>query len=175
MPNTARLSLAPMSPSDAKELFPIFSDPDGWWFAPESRHLDVATTEGFLERAAARWELDGVSYWTARALEDNRVIGVGGVQRHRSGVCWNLYYRIAGAEQRKGYATEVALAGIEAGRTVDPGLAVIAWIAPANEPSRLTARGLGLTEIGSYIDLNDGQPRLAYVDRPFDPAPLTPA
>src|SRR5207247_1981729 len=83
MPNTARLSLTPMSPSDAKDLFPIFSDPDGWWFAPESRHLELATTEGFLERAAMRWEFDGLSYWTARALDDDRVIGVGGVQRHR--------------------------------------------------------------------------------------------
>lgn len=172
---TARLSLAPMSVGDAKELFPIFNDPDGWWFAPESRHQELATTEGFLERAAARWELDGLSYWTARAREDDRVVGVGGVQRHRSGVCWNLYYRIAGGEQRKGYATEIARAGIDAAREVDPGLAVIAWIAPANEPSRETARKLGLTELGSYVDLNDGLPRLAYVDRPFDPSPLTPA
>jgi RimJ/RimL family protein N-acetyltransferase len=172
MPSTARLSLEPMTPSDAKDLFPMFSDPDGWWFAPESRHRDVETTVAFLERAAYRWDHDGLSYWTARSLDDGRPIGVGGVQRHRSGVCWNLYYRIAGAEQRKGFATELARAGIEAGRAADPTSAVIAWIASANEPSVLTARKLGLTDLGAYVDLNDGQVRHAYVDRPFDPAPF---
>ncbi len=35
---TARLSLVPVVAQDAEPLFPIFSDPRGWWYEPERRH-----------------------------------------------------------------------------------------------------------------------------------------
>ena len=40
---TARLQLLPAAPDDTEALFPIFNDPAGWWFEPESRHLDIDT------------------------------------------------------------------------------------------------------------------------------------
>jgi RimJ/RimL family protein N-acetyltransferase len=156
-----------MDPADTDELFPIFSDPRGWWYAPAERHATVEVSRGFCERAAARWQSDGLSYWTVRRSADGAVIGCGGVQRHRTRT-WNLSYRVATAEHGKGYASEFAAAGIAAARALDPSVPVIAWIAASNVPSRRVAERLGLREQGLRVDANDGQQRLAYADRDLD-------
>ncbi len=71
---TERLDLRRTDPAtDLDELFPIFSDPDGWWFDPESRHADRARTERWLTRAAARFDEDGLSYWTVRRRDTGAI------------------------------------------------------------------------------------------------------
>jgi RimJ/RimL family protein N-acetyltransferase len=165
---TTRLDLRPADPDDTDALFPIFNDPAGWWFEPESRHLDIDTTRQFLVRAHDRWALHGLSYWTVRLADEQTVIGLGGTQRHRSGA-WNLSYRIAGAQQGQGYARELATAGLAAAAAVDPTEAVIAWVTPHNQPSRRVAEHVGLVDRGMRIDANDGRSRLAFADRQLDP------
>lgn len=163
---TARLDLRPAAVEDVGELYPILSDPAGWTFDPDARHADVETTRRFVERAAARWA-EGMSYWTARERDGGRVVGIGGAQRHASG-CWNLSYRIATDAWGRGYATELAEAGLAAARHVDPGVPVVAWVVAHNPSSRRVAQRLGLAERGAHVDANDGEVRLAYADRPID-------
>jgi RimJ/RimL family protein N-acetyltransferase len=163
---TERLQLLPVAPEDAEALFPIFSDPDGWWYDPESRHTDLATTTRWCERAAAAWERDGLSYWTVRDLQTGDVIGVGGAQRQRTGN-WNLNYRIASDRQRQGLATELAHAAKDAALRHDPSVPVIAWVAEHNVPSRRVAERIGLVERGPGVDPSDGETRVAYSDRPL--------
>ena len=161
---TARLRLSATVPGDADGLFPIFTDPAGWWYDPPSRHRSLATTAAFAERAAARWPTDGLSYWTARLLSTDEVVGLGGAQRHRSGT-WNLSYRIATGQQGRGLAVEMARAGMVAARLVDADTAVIAWVADHNIPSRRVAERAGLVDQGVHTDASDGQLRRAYADR----------
>ena len=123
---TTRLDLRPADPDDTEALFPIFSDPAGWWYEPASRHLGVDSTRRFLVRAHDRWALHGLSYWTVRLADEQTVIGLGGTQRHRSG-SWNLSYRIAGTQQGRGYARELAAAGEHA--TAEKGESLFAAIA----------------------------------------------
>jgi RimJ/RimL family protein N-acetyltransferase len=176
---TERLTLTPASVGDADALFPILSDPAGWWYDPAGRHADPDRTRRFLARAAERWA-EGLSYWTARERvasrppdagpappPTGRVIGIGGVQRHASGA-WNLSYRIATDAQGRGFATELARAAQAAAAHVDPTVPLIAWVAAHNIPSRRVAERLGLTDQGPYPDANDGVTRLAYADRPID-------
>jgi RimJ/RimL family protein N-acetyltransferase len=165
MTRTARLELAPVVPEDAGALFPLFNDPDGWWYDPDSRHTELATTVRWCERAAQAWERDGLSYWTARDPDTGVVIGVGGAQRQRTGN-WNLSYRIVAGRQRQGLAVELAAAGKEAALRHDPSVAVIAWAAEHNAPSRRVAERIGLVNRGPHADPSDGQTRLAYTDRP---------
>lgn len=161
---TARLDLRAARADDADALYPIMSDPDGWWFEPGSRHADPERTRAFVARAAARWA-EGLSYWTVREGAGGPVIGIGGAQRHASGA-WNLSYRLATGAQGRGYATELAAAGRDAARAVDPDVPVIAWVLEHNLPSRRVAERIGLVDRGPHVDASDGRTRLAYADRP---------
>jgi RimJ/RimL family protein N-acetyltransferase len=164
---TERLDLRPTDPAtDLDDLFPIFSDPDGWWFDPESRHTERTQTEHWLTRAAARFDEDRLSYWTVRRRDTGAIIGVGGAQRQRTRA-WNLNYRLATAHQGQGFATELGRAAQAAASAVDPAVPFIAWIAPQNTPSIRVAERLGLTNYGLRTDPSDGQQRVAWADRPL--------
>lgn len=163
---TDRLDLRRPDPNaDLDALFAVFSDPDGWWYDPDGRHREPRRTREWLMRAAARFESDGLSYWTVRRRDDHTIIGVGGAQRQRTRA-WNLNYRIATAEQGRGFATELARAALDAATTIDAGVPFIAWIAEHNAPSRRVAERLGLINFGPASDPSDDQVRLAYADRP---------
>lgn len=171
MPNTGllteRLDLRRPDPSgDLEALFAIFSDPCGWWYDPAGRHTDPETTRSWLTRAAARFDADGLSYWTVRRRDNAAIVGVGGAQRQSTGA-WNLNYRVARSEQGQGFATEVARAAYAAASGLDATVPVIAWIAEHNEPSQRVAEHLGLTNYGRGVDPSDGRPRFAYADRPI--------
>jgi RimJ/RimL family protein N-acetyltransferase len=172
---TDRLELRRPDPrGDLPVLFTIFSDPDGWWYDPDGRHVDVERTREWLIRAASRFETDGLSYWTVRRRDDGTIIGVGGAQRQRTRA-WNLNYRIATAHQGQGFATELARMAYTAASALDAGVPFIAWIAEHNLPSRRVAERLGLTNFGLAIDPSDDQPRLAYADRPIGACRVDPA
>jgi RimJ/RimL family protein N-acetyltransferase len=165
---TDRLELRCPDPhGDLDHLFAVFSDPDGWWYDPHSRHLDRERTTDWLTRAAARFETDGLSYWTVRRRDHGTIIGVGGAQRQQTGA-WNLNYRIATAHQGQGFATELGHAAHAAASALDDTVPFIAWIAEHNLPSRRVAERLGLTSYGLAVDPSDNQLRLAYADRPID-------
>lgn len=162
---TQRLDLRAVSLDDLSGLYAITSDPGTSQHAPSERHTAIDTTHAWIERAAARWRTDGLSYWIARRIEDGAVIGVGGVQRHAAG-SWNLYYRFTPPAWGHGYATELSRAAIEAGHAIDPEAPVVAWILGHNHASRRVAERLGFTNYGERVDANDGIVRLMYADRP---------
>ena len=163
---TDRLVLRPMVESDADALFPIFTDPDIWWFDPEGRHREPARTRAYTETCAAKWEADGLSYWTVR-LPDETVIGSGGLQRHY-GDHWNLNYRIAREHQGRGYAGELVAAALGAAEDAEPAFAVVAWIDEVNTPSVRVAERAGLVNRGLRGGTFDGRARLAFADRELD-------
>jgi RimJ/RimL family protein N-acetyltransferase len=162
---TERLDLRRTDPAtDLDDLFPIFSDPDGWWYDPDSRHTTRARTETWLTRAAERFDEDGLSYWTVRRRDTGAIIGVGGAQR-QSTRAWNLNYRLGADHQGQGFATELGRAAQAAAGEIDDSVPFIAWIAPHNAPSIKVAERLGLTNYGLRADPSDGQMRLAWADR----------
>ena len=162
---TERLELRAIDPErDVEALFAIWSDPASWWHAPEYRHPELQTTRAWLELEAAHWE-GGLGYWTVRLRESGEVIGAGGARRHDSGF-WNLLWRIDGARQGHGYATELGRAALSAATAIDDTLAAIAWIVPINVASRRVAERLGLIEHEQRIN-KDGRYRIPYADRPL--------
>jgi RimJ/RimL family protein N-acetyltransferase len=164
---TVRLDLRRPDPcGDLADLFAIFNDPNGWWYEPGSRHLESDQTEDWRTRAASRWDTQGLSYWTVRRRDNHKIIGVGGAQRQRT-EAWNLYYRLATPERGRGFATELGHAAHAAASMIDSAVPFIAWIAEHNLPSRRVAERLGLRNYGVSVDPSDGQPRLAYADRPI--------
>jgi RimJ/RimL family protein N-acetyltransferase len=170
---TRRLSLSATTVSDADALFPLMSDPAGWWFEPESRHAVIDQTIDWLRRSEDGWNSGDLSYWVARNRRDGALVGIGGAQRRAAGY-WNLSWRIAASAQGKGYATELAEVAIAAAQKQDPLLPVIAWITPTNTPSIHVAERAGLVNRGRLTDPGDGLTRLAFTDRPY-PVDETPA
>jgi RimJ/RimL family protein N-acetyltransferase len=164
---TDRLRPAPLTVGDAEELFVIMTDPAGWWYQPAERHAELATTIAFCEWVAGMWVLDGLSYWTARKLASDAVVGVGGARRHRDRT-GNLSYRIATSHQGQGLATELSIAAHRAAAIVDPSVAFIAWVDEHNVASRRVAERIGLANQGPRADPSDGEIRLAYSDRRLD-------
>jgi RimJ/RimL family protein N-acetyltransferase len=165
--STDRLRLAPVAVNDAESLFVIMSDPAGWWYQPDGRHAGLETTIAFCRWVEAMWSADGLSYWTARDLTSEEVVGIGGSRRHRD-LTWNLSYRIATGHQGRGLAVELGKAARNAAAIIDHSVALIAWVDDHNTPSRRVAERIGLTSQGTRIDPGDGQLRLAYSDRPLD-------
>ena len=159
---TAQLILRPILEGDVAALFGLFSEPAGWWFDPDGRHTDPGTTRGFVERAIVSRREHGLGYWIA-TTPDGEVVGTGGVRRKEDS--WNLAYRVAEARWGRGFATEIAKAGLECAHEADPRVPVLAWIDTVNEPSRAVARKIGLTEVGLRTDPTDGVTRVLFADR----------
>jgi hypothetical protein len=111
--STDRLRLAPVATEDAESLFVILSDPAGWWYQPAGRYAGLETTIAFCRWVEAMWSADGLSYWTARDLTSEAVVGIGGSRRHRDRT-WNLSYRIATKRQGRGLAVELGKAARKA-------------------------------------------------------------
>jgi RimJ/RimL family protein N-acetyltransferase len=164
---TRRLSLRALQDADADDLFAITSDPRTWEHAPTGRHESIQTAREWIARARELWTLDGLSYWLVRLKNTDEVLGVGGVQRQKSGN-WNLYYRFAPDAWGRGFATELGIAALESAHSHDGNAAVIAWVLPHNLASQRVAERLGLTNQGQHVDPSDGLIRLAYTDRAVD-------
>ncbi|MFG2821775.1 GNAT family N-acetyltransferase [Kitasatospora sp. NPDC048365] len=161
---TDRLDLRAVGQHDLDALHRINADPRTWTHLPEGRHASLATTRDWIDRAAARWHTDGLSYWTARLRSTGEVIGIGGAQRHEPGF-WNLYYRFDPVHWGRGYATELARAAHDAAYRHDPDLPFIAWVHAHNAASRAVADRLGLTDLGLRPDPAFGEPMHCYADR----------
>lgn len=168
------LDLRPMSPDDVDELFAIYRDPAMWAYDPPSVHRTREQTADYVRRAAARWDDDGLSYWTARLTATGEVVGSGGAQRHDPGH-WNLNYRIAAAHQGRGLARELLAAALAAAGERDPTRPCVAWIDATNPASGRVAERGGLLDLGPRRGSVDGVVRHAWADRVLDPATYPPA
>jgi RimJ/RimL family protein N-acetyltransferase len=167
---TARLDLrAPDVDQDLDGMFALLSGPAQWEHAPDSRHGDRQTTRDWIRRAAARWDSDGLSYWTIRSRSSAEIIGVGGAQRQSTGA-WNLLWRIDTRHQRQGLATELGSTAISKALETDASVPIIAWIVGHNTGSIAVAERLELRNNGLRRDPSDGSVRFAYADRTLDAA-----
>lgn len=175
--STGRLTLARPVPDDIAALYAICSDPRVWWHFPSLRHTAPEQTAVMVGLWQRGWDDLGLGVWTVRRSDDGRVIGYGGAS-DLGGAAWNLGYRISADEQGKGFATELARAGLTAAHEADPEKPVIAYLLAHNEPSANVAKKIGLELVDSGPDA--GNPdrsavRLVYADRALTPAQLAAA
>ncbi|WP_029150304.1 GNAT family N-acetyltransferase [Microbacterium indicum] len=167
---TERLVLERPTAAHADALFAISSDPRVWTHLPSGRHTDVAQTRADIERWQRSWDLIGLGTWTV-SLPGGSVIGYGGCSHQ--GAYWNIGYRLSPEHQGRGYATEVALAGMEHAREADPSLPRVAYLLEHNAASGRVARRLGLELAWRGPDASVPGVRLVYADRPLTPEQLS--
>jgi RimJ/RimL family protein N-acetyltransferase len=165
---TERLDLRSVAISDLEDLHRIMADPRNVINLPAEPQQRPGATRVWIERYRARWDLNGLSYWTVRLRATGLVIGVGGVDRRPE--FWNLYYLLDVNHWGRGYGTELARAAQRAAAAVDPGLPLVAWIHEKNIASQAVARHVGLRDFGEMEAAHwKGEPMHYWAER--EPAP----
>lgn len=163
-----RLLLAPVAHDNLPEMHRLHSDPAVWRHLPSGRHATLERTREMMEHHVADWA-HGLGYWTVRLRDTGDFVGVGGC-RVRDDVAWNIYYRLDPVYQGRGFATQVAQAGMAAAARVRPELPVTAILVEHNLASKAVAVRLGLQCVWRGHDAGNPDPdaiRLVYADRPL--------
>jgi RimJ/RimL family protein N-acetyltransferase len=174
---TDRLDLAVPTPDDLDQLHRIQSDPRVWTHFPSLRPADVEQTRTMLQRWIGNWQRDGLATWIVRLRGSDRIIGSGGCSL-RDNTFWNLGYRFDADLHGRGYATEVALAGIRQAHVARPELPIIAYLLEHNLASARVAEKVGLKLVHRAPDAGNPDPqaiRLIYADRQLTPRTLATA
>jgi RimJ/RimL family protein N-acetyltransferase len=168
---TKRLVLEPVTPDHLDELHTLSADPRVWTHLPSGRHTSRKQTAEQVVRFVGSWIDHGLGYWAARDRE-GAFVGVGGCMAGGAGT-WNVYYRIRPEQQRRGYAVEIAEAGVAAAQAADPDRPVTAYLLEHNIASKATIERVGLQL--AWRGPEPGMPeavRLIYADRDLDDATL---
>ena len=171
---TDRLRLSRPVPSDLNAVFAIQSDPRVWTHYPSLRHTDAETTIRMMQRWERSWQTAGLGSWVARLRDTGEVIGNGGCTL-LDGRVWNVGYRIAADHHGQGYATELAIAGVERAREIAPDRPVVAYLVEHNRASAHVAEKIGLELVERAPDPGNPDPavfRLVYADRALTRAQL---
>jgi RimJ/RimL family protein N-acetyltransferase len=141
---TDRLTLRELEPSDVDELSEVLSDP---WTMRFYRHpFSREEVGGWIERWQHSYRDNGFGLWGLELRGDGRLVGDTGLSiQHVDGedlveVGWHVHREY----QRRGLATEAAIAAVSHG--FGPlGLGrIISLIRPENQPSWRVAEKLGM-------------------------------
>ena len=133
--------------STAAEYEELFADPEvERWLRPDPMPpFAVADFERMARRDRAHWDRHGYGPWVVRERETGAFVG-------RGGLAWatvagerevELPWAVRPKLQNRGYATEMALAAIEAAREAGQGR-VVSLTLPANFASRRIMEKAGM-------------------------------
>jgi RimJ/RimL family protein N-acetyltransferase len=175
---TPRLRLSRPQPADLAEVFALHHDPRVWEHFPSLRHVDDAPTRDMMAMWERSWEQAGLGTFVARLRDTGEMVGNGGCSVRglgTDGAVWNVGYRVAADHHGRGYATEIAAAGVERAREVAPDRPLVAYLVEHNRASAHVAEKLGLSLVHRAPDAGNPDPavmRLVYADRPLTEAQL---
>lgn len=171
---TARLRLRRPGADDASLVHErVVADSRTWELDPTLRGGSPQDTAQGLRWHADRWRADGLGAWVVREHHDDDPIGLGGCSILRSGLAWNLAFRIWPERWGRGFGLELAAAAVAAAQQVRPDLPVTAVALHSNTPSLLVLERAGLHEVGRAPDPHAHEPTLKLVlwaDRTLPPA-----
>lgn len=113
---------------------------------PVLAHNSITHTQAVLQRRIAEWQQHGHGLWILESLEDvsaGELVGMGGCQLLAANA-WNLSFSLRPQSWGRGYAQEVAAAGIEYARATLAELPVTAVVAKRNTRSQRVIERVGL-------------------------------
>lgn len=143
MLQTERLTLEPLTPAHATELFAVFGDPIAmrYWHTPP--HATVAETTGMITMLISSPR----ACWWAFRRHDGAALGYVGY--HGTAVP-GMGYALRADAWGQGLATEAVESALSAGFTTLGLNRVELWIHVANQPSWRLAERLGFTRRGQF-------------------------
>ncbi len=167
---SGRLALCRPAPGDADELFEMYSDPRLAEADPMLAHPSIKYTRTVLQRRISEWHQHGHGLWVVRHLRGSsagELVGIGGCN-FWANTAWNLSFSLRPQDWGRGYAQEIAAAGMEQAQAVRPDLPVTAVVATRNTRSRRAVERAGLLQVWQGQDNHDPDPTatmLLYADR----------
>jgi [ribosomal protein S5]-alanine N-acetyltransferase len=167
---SGRLALCIPTPGDVHELFEMYSDPRVAEADPLLAHPSIEHTEAVLRRRIAEWTQHGHGPWVLRTLhgaQAGEFVGIGGCSL-RADTAWNLAFSLRPHNWGRGYAQEVAAAGIERARAIRPDLPITALVTTSNTRSQRAVERAGLHTVWQGPDSHHPNPTatmLLYADR----------
>jgi RimJ/RimL family protein N-acetyltransferase len=140
---TERLTLTPVGPAHADELWQLHQDPDvAHWADP----LSPDEARAAAARMDAGWRVDGVHKWIAHDRVTGRLVGRGGLSRTELAgapvleVGWIVRRPLWG----RGYATEIGAESLRFAADVLGAARVVAFTEVHNTRSRAVMERLGM-------------------------------
>lgn len=173
---TEHLRLEPLDACHLEVVHAVYSDGRTWQHLPSGRHVRLEQTDELIQAARASRLAAGLGWWAAYLAEGTPedFVGVGGAQLIEAGA-WNLGYRLAPRFWGRGFATEIARAGVSAALVAQPGWAITARVLANNPASERVLLRVGLTrrwEGARQGAQPDEVPSRIYSDRPLSGEPL---
>lgn len=162
---TPRLSLRPVSPSNADDLFKIYGDPATNTFNPAGPYPDIDYAKTVLNRWLTHWQTHGFGNWAISLLDNpQKIIGFGGLSIHSYDglVINNLGYRFSTEAWGKGLATEFAACAINYGFDQIKLTEISAVVRKNHLASQKVLHKTGLSYIREIYDVKDAPPSLLY-------------
>ncbi len=133
-------------------------------------HPSIKYTRTVLQRRISEWHQHGHGLWVVRHLRGSsagELVGIGGCN-FWANTAWNLSFSLRPQDWGRGYAQEIAAAGMEQAQAVRPDLPVTAVVATRNTRSRRAVERAGLLQVWQGQDNHDPDPTatmLLYADR----------
>lgn len=109
---TERLRLEPVGPERAAELYRLHQDPGiARWYAGQWSRTEAA---GQALAMGHQWTRDGAGKWLAYGLEDDALVGRGGLSRTcvSGRACLEVGWAVCQRLWGRGYVTEIGMAAL---------------------------------------------------------------
>ena len=150
-PQTKRLLLRELQPSDVEAIFDLLSDPEAMRYFPRTYTREEAA--GWIERNQQRGAIFGYSLWAVMERASGEVLGDCGPSWHEidDELQLEIGYHFRRRYWGQGFATEAARSVMEWVFTNLPVEHVISLIRPENGPSRRVAERNGLAVADSTM------------------------
>ena len=149
---TERLLLREMTEADYDALYRVLADRDIMQHYPYA--FDEERVRNWISRNIERYRIFGFGLWAVCLKDTGEMIGDCGLtmQLINGQIKPEIGYHIRHDQQRKGYATEAAIAVRDWTFTHTPFNAVYSYMKYTNEPSARTAMAYGCRQVDEFTD-----------------------
>ena len=149
---TKRLILREMTDDDFDSLYRVLADSDIMQHYPYT--FDDARVRNWIARNRERYRIFGFGLWAVCLKETGEMIGDCGLTMQMIGgqIKPEIGYHIRADHQRKGYATEAAIAVRDWTFSNTPFNMVYSYMKYSNEPSARTAMAYGCKQVDAFED-----------------------
>ena len=149
---TERLILREMTEHDFDALYKVLADPDIMQHYPYT--FDEARVNGWIRKNIERYHLFGFGLWAVCLKEMGEMRGDCGLtmQLINGQIKPEIGYHIRADHQRKGYATEAAIAVRNWTFSNTPFCVVYSYMKHTNLPSMKTAIAYGCKQVDAFED-----------------------